>query len=66
MDVLHRSKEQRYAFDKIYRNHTNENVPLPPLRSISKPRTPSSRLSSMGSMLLSSPMVRQEQAKPIP
>lgn len=26
LDVLHRSKEQRYAFDKIYRNHTNENV----------------------------------------
>lgn len=25
-DVLHRSKEQRYAFDKIYRNHQSETV----------------------------------------
>ena len=25
-DVLHRSKEQKYAFDKIYRNHTSELV----------------------------------------
>lgn len=41
VDVLHRSKEQRYAFDKIYRNHTNENVLRLPGRSISKPRTPS-------------------------
>jgi len=26
MDVLHRSKEQRYAFDKIYRFHSSEVV----------------------------------------
>lgn len=26
MDVLHRSKEQRYAFDKIYRFQTSEVV----------------------------------------
>ena len=25
-DVLHRSKEQRYAFDKIYKNHSSEIV----------------------------------------
>ena len=43
VDVLHRSKEQRYAFDKIYRNHTNENVPRHRPRSISKRRTRSSR-----------------------
>jgi kinesin family protein 18/19 len=27
LEVLHRSKEQRYAFDKIYRDHTSEEVP---------------------------------------
>jgi hypothetical protein len=26
MDVLHRSKEQHYAFDKIFKNCTNEEI----------------------------------------
>jgi hypothetical protein len=26
MDVLHRSKEQRYAFDKIFRNESQDEV----------------------------------------
>ncbi|MFN9910303.1 MAG: hypothetical protein ACK56F_30025, partial [bacterium] len=26
LDVLHRSKEQRYAFDKIFKNATNEQI----------------------------------------
>ena len=27
-DILHRSKEQRYAFDKIFRDHSQEQVVL--------------------------------------
>jgi kinesin family protein 18/19 len=26
LEVYHRSKEQRYAFDKIYRNQTSEEI----------------------------------------
>ena len=26
LDVLHRSKEQRFAFDKIYRNESSEKI----------------------------------------
>jgi hypothetical protein len=66
MDVLHRSKEQRYAFDKIYRNHTNENVTSPSLRSISKQLILSSRLSSTATMQLYLPMDPPEQARPTP
>jgi hypothetical protein len=66
IDVLHRSKEQRYAFDKIYRNHTNENVPPLPPRSISKPRIPSSKQSSTATTPPSSPTDPQELAKPTP
>ena len=29
LEVLHRSKEQRYAFDKIYRDHSSEQVRVP-------------------------------------
>ena len=65
IDVLHRSKEQRYAFDKIYRVHTNENVGILPNRFISKPRIRSLKRFSMGIMQQSSRTVRQEQGKPI-
>lgn len=36
LEVLHRSKEQRYAFDKIYRDHTSEEVRLDPRRFMKK------------------------------
>jgi kinesin family protein 18/19 len=64
MDVLHRSKEQRYAFDKIYRNHTNENVTSTSFRSISKQLILSSRPSSTGTMQLYLPTGPPEQARP--
>ena len=66
LDVLHRSKEQRYAFDKIYRNHTNENVQQPQFRSISKPLIPSSKPFSTASTLPSSHTDPQEPARPTP
>lgn len=63
IDVLHRSKEQRYAFDKIYRIHTNENVGMASYRFISKQLIHSSKQFSMGSMQQSSRTVLREQAK---
>ena len=36
LDVLHRSKEQRYAFDKIYRNENSEKIYMETVKPLIK------------------------------